>query len=261
MQTHSTVIITGASSGIGRDLALVMAREGYDLGLIARREELLQELKEEIVAKYPDRKVCYAVCDVRDDEKTRSTIFSLADQLGGLGVFVANAGTGGPTPGQKVYWPKHKKVAEINFVAAIGSIEVAKEIMIKQRAGTLVAISSIAAARGFPQASIYSATKAGLAVYLESLRVDLKKCGITVTSIHPGYIDTPFLTSRKNKMFLISSPKAAEKIFYALQKKKKRYFFPWQMHLIYTLVHHLPNFLYDALVSFVGSTLGPERKN
>ncbi len=260
MKNTSTAIITGASSGIGRDLALVMARAGYDLGLIARREELLRELQEEIITKYPTRKIFYVASDVRDDDKTRTAIFSLADQLGGLGVFVANAGTGGPTPGAKIYWPKHKKVAEINFVAAIGSIEAAKEIMVKQGSGTLAAISSIAAARGFPQASIYSATKAGLAVYLESLRLDLKNCGITVTSIHPGYIDTPFLTSKKNKMFLISSPKAAEKIFYAIQKKKKRYFFPWQMSLIYRFAYHLPDFLYDAIISFSGSALGPEKK-
>ena len=243
-----TAIITGASSGIGRDLALVLAREGYDLGLIARREDLLGQLKSEIIQKYPARKVICKICDVMDLQCTADTIETLSKELGRLDIFVANAGLGHSTPA----WKNDAKITldifQVNVMGAVASLEAAKAIILKQRSGHLVGISSVAANRGLPASSAYCASKAALSVYLEALRVDLKGLGITVSSIHPGFIATP-MTSKNGKMpFLLDSSLAAEKIFRAIVKKKKRYVFPWQMAFLYQLLRFMPNGLYDCLM-------------
>lgn len=248
--TSPTAIITGASTGIGRALALVLARKGYDLGLIARRDDLLKELQEEILQKFPDRRVFTAAVDVTDEEKLAQIFETLVSQLGFLDLFVANAGVGGTTPGWKDCWEETKKIIDINFRGGVHSLELAKQVMLRQKRGHLVGISSIAAVRGLPQSSAYCASKAGLATYLEALRIDLKGKGIAVTCIYPGFIDTPMTKDHRYRPFLISSEESAEKIYRAIRCKKARTFFPWPMTLLYYFLRHLPNRLYDIFLSF-----------
>ncbi len=244
-----TVIITGASSGIGRALALLMAEEGYDLGLIARRRELLESAQSEISRYHPKIKVKIYPCNVADTDECRKAIFKLAHELQHLDVFVANAGVGGSTPGGDPCWEESQKIIETNVRGAIASLEAAKEIMLKQKSGHLVGISSIAAARGLPQSSAYCMSRAAIAVYLESLRVDLKNRGIFVTSIHPGFVDTPMTKKMSSRPFLVSAEKGAEEIFWAIRRKKARHYFPFMMRVVYPLLKHMPDCVYDWIFS------------
>lgn len=245
-----TVIITGASTGIGRTLSLIMAREGYHLGLTARRPKLLEELKTEIVNKYPQAKIFYIPCDVTNEQECRGAIQKLSSQLGRLDVFVANAGIGFPTPAWRKNWEDIKQILMTNTIGCIASLETAKEIMLDQKSGHLVGISSVAAYRGLPETSAYCTSKAALTTYLESIRVDLKPYNINVTSIHPGYIDTPM--TKKNKYYmplLLSSEVGTEKIFRAIKKKKKRYILPWPLKFAVWIMEFMPNALFDKLIS------------
>lgn len=246
--THATAIITGASTGIGRALALLMSEKGYDIGLLARRGDLLNQLRQDILRHFPDRKVFTASCDVTDAESCRRTIAGLADQLGHLDVFVANAGIGFRTPAANTDWKGVLQILQTNLIGAITSLEMAKEIMLNQREGHLVGISSVAATRGLPDSSAYCASKAGLSTYLESLRIDLKPYGILVTSVHPGYIATPMTEKNQNMPFLLSVEEGANQVFSAIVKKKKRYIFPWQLRPLVGFLHCMPVSLYDSMM-------------
>lgn len=244
-----TAIITGASTGIGRSLALLMASHGYDLGLMARRQNLLEELKTEIQKKYPERKIFIYSADVADTKKIRSSIFDLSKQLGHLDIFIANAGIGYPIPAWKNNWQDVHNILLTNVMGTIDSLEAAKEVMLNQKKGHLVGISSVAGFKGLPTSSAYCASKAALTTYLEGIRLDLKKYHITVTSIHPGYVATPMTAHRKYMPFLLSPEKASLKIYRAIQKKKSRFIFPWPMWFAVKILEFIPNRIYDFLMS------------
>ncbi|MBI4411335.1 MAG: SDR family NAD(P)-dependent oxidoreductase [Deltaproteobacteria bacterium] len=242
-------IITGASTGIGRDLSLVLAREGYDLGLTARREDLLLALKDEISGRYPDGKVFVAPADTTNESDLEAAMKDLIGKLGRLDLMIANAGIGYPTPAWKNNWPDIKKILEVNVMGAIHSLELAKEAMLKQGAGHLVGISSVAGFRGLPASSGYCTSKSALTTYLESIRIDLKPLGIAVTSIHPGYIATPMTKKNPYMPFLLSPETAARKISRAIRRKKARYLFPWQIALLVRIMRVIPDSVFDWVMS------------
>ncbi len=242
-----TAVITGASTGIGKSLAFKLAQEGYALGLIARRGDLLEKLKQDIETSVPGTRVLWKACDVVEDESFRHQLQSLVSELGQLDLFIANAGVGVNTPGYKSCWPSIKSILDVNVVGAISSLEAAKEIMLRQKSGHLVGISSVAAVRGLPGSSAYCCSKAALSAYLESIRIDLKLVGISVTSIHPGFIATP-MTAKNNSMpFLLSADQAALIISKTIQKKKARKTFPWPMLVFTWILRFCPDALYDAV--------------
>lgn len=247
--TKLSVIITGASTGIGRELALIFAREGYNIGLMARRSGLLEELQKEIAQKYPDCQIHMAPCDITHEEESRQTVFSLHQKLGSLDLFIANAGIGAPTPAFESNWNSVRAILQTNIMGTIASLEAAKEIMLKQGSGHLVGISSVSSFRGLPASSAYCASKAALSTYLEAIRVDLKNVGIMVTSIHPGFILTPMTEKNKYMPFLLSASRGSEKIFRAIKKKKARHVFPWPMKALTYLMYFMPDSLYDWLIS------------
>lgn len=246
-----TIIITGASSGIGYELAKLYAQAGFNLGLLARRLDLLNELKSELESKYAI-KVFVEACDVAQLDQCQKSIQNLSQALGGLDIFIANAGFGLQTPAWKPSWPTVRQILEINLMGAIASIEAAKDIMLPQKKGQLVGITSIAGFRGLPTSSGYSTSKVALTAYLECIRADLKQGGLGVTAIHPGFIETFMTQKNKYKMpFLLSAPVAAQMIFDAIQKKKSRYVFPWQMKILVGFLYHLPDCVYDFLMGLV----------
>lgn len=244
-----TALITGASTGIGKELARLMARQGYMLGLIARRAPLLEELRLQILGENPQAQVWTAVADVNDDVQIRTAILGLAEKFGGLDIFIANAGIGVQTPAWKNNWQEIRPILQTNILGAIASLEAAKEIMLKQKSGHLVGISSVAAFRGLPATSAYCTSKAALMTYLEAIRADLKGNGITVTSIHPGFIATPMTEKNGFMPFLLSAEVGAQKILRAIQKKKSRFIFPWPMKILVGMMRLLPDGLYDWIVS------------
>jgi len=245
-----TTLITGASAGIGTALAEVYAKHGYDLILMARRGDKLNEIRTRLALLYPDIAVTCVVSDVAHTEKHRDDIQKVCAGLSTLNVAIANAGIGGVTNGWTDAWEKASEILTVNVLGAVATLETCKMIMLKQGFGHLVGITSVASARGLPQSSAYCASKAALEVYLESLRIDLNNRGIEVTAIHPGFVSTS-MTEKNGKMpFLITAEAAAQRIYQGVEKRKARVFFPAPMAVAVWLLRRMPNTLYDLLMSF-----------
>ena len=245
-----TTLITGASTGIGTALADVYAKHGYDLILMARRGDKLNEIKARLESLYSGIAVSCVVSDVSNTEKHREDIRTACAGLSTLNVAIANAGIGGVTNGWMDAWEKASEILTVNILGAVATLETCKMIMLKQGFGHLVGITSVASARGLPQSSAYCASKAALEVYLESLRIDLSNRGIEVTAIHPGFVSTP-MTEKNGKMpFLITPEDAAQRIYHGVEKHKARVFFPAPMAMAVWLLRRIPNTLYDSLMSF-----------
>jgi short-subunit dehydrogenase len=204
------VFITGASSGIGKALALELAGRGYDLFLTARRHEELERLRTEIARAHPDRRVEVRRLDVTDDADVASAIEEAAASLGRLDVVVANAGLGSSGPVGSGHFDRDRQIIETNVIGAIATIDAAVALFRRQGGpGQVVGISSVAGVRGLPGSASYSASKAAVAVYLESVRAETHGEPITATTIAPGYIDTPINQDMKSRPFLIDVEKGA----------------------------------------------------
>jgi NAD(P)-dependent dehydrogenase (short-subunit alcohol dehydrogenase family) len=199
-----TVFITGASSGIGRALALEFARRGYDLFLTARRLGALEALRDEIAGAQPARRVEVRQLDVTNDADVVAAIDEAAEKLGRLDIVVANAGLGNSPAVGAGEMERNRALVETNVIGAIATIDAAVALFRRQGGpGQVVGISSVAGVRGLPGSAAYSASKAAVTVYLESVAVETHHEPITVTTIAPGYIDTPINQDMKSRPFLI----------------------------------------------------------
>jgi short-subunit dehydrogenase len=204
-----TVFITGASSGIGRALAREFAGRGYDLFLTARRLDELERLRTEIAAADPARRVEVRQLDVTDDADVAAAIAEAAEKLGRCDIVVANAGLGSSGPVGEGRMARDRQVIETNLIGAMATVDAAVAQLRRQGGGQIVGISSVAGVRGLPGSGSYSASKAGLAVYLDSVRAETHREPIKVTTIAPGYIDTPINQDVKSRPFLIDVQKGA----------------------------------------------------
>ena len=270
--TDKVVLITGASSGIGRALALELARRGAKLGLLARGVEAasssgpssanriqpsprLQAIADEIEhessgkgVKRPE--VVLLPADVRDHEAVRAAADELRKQLGPIDVLIANAGITAITDAAELNPEEFANVMDVNLMGAVNSVAAVLPEMIKRGRGHLVAISSLAAYRGHRKAAAYSASKASLSSFFESVRIDLIGRGVDVTIIHPGFIKTPLTAGRKAWLpFIMEVDRAATKIINAIEKRKKSYAFPWQLATYVRAGMIMPSRLYDLLSS------------
>ena len=205
-----TVFITGASSGIGRALALELAGRGYDLFLTARRLEALEEVRNAIASRDPDRRVEVRQLDVTDDADVAAALAEAAERLGRCDIVVANAGVGNSGRVGEGNMERGRLIVETDLIGAMATVDAAVALFRRQGGdGQVVGIGSVAGVRGLPGSSSYSAAKAGLAAYLESVRAETHREPITVTTIAPGYIDTPLNRDMKSRPFLIDVEKGA----------------------------------------------------
>jgi short-subunit dehydrogenase len=246
--TNKVVMITGASSGIGKGLALEIASRGASVGLVARRESLLDELAGEIKAR--NAKAVSASADVRDPEAVRAAADRFRKELGPIDILIANAGIG-TTDHAVQLKPEHvANVIGINVLGAVNSVAAVAPEMVARRQGRLVAISSLAAYRGLAKSAAYCASKAALSSYFESLRIDLRHTGVGVTIIHPGFIKTALTAGREAKMpYLMELDDAVKKIVLAIEKEKKTYAFPWQLATIVRAGMIMPTAMYDWIAA------------
>ena len=239
-----TVMITGASSGIGHGLALELSRRGAKLGLIARRAEKLAELVREIEGT--NGKAIALPADVMDVNSVVAAATQLRSTFGPIDVLIANAGVGATVDGAELKGSTVAGVINVNVLGAANSVEAVVPEMVQRGSGQLVVISSLAAYRGLPKSAAYCASKAAVSAFFESLRLDLKPRGIDVTIIHPGFIKTPLTAGRHAQMpFLMELEDAVQKIISAIEKRKKSYAFPWQLASIVRAGMIMPNFMYD----------------
>lgn len=242
--TNKTVMITGASSGIGKGLALEIAARGGRLGLLARREAVLNELVEEIRAQNGTAMAVGA--DVRDASAVRVAADKIRAELGPIDVMIANAGIGTTGHASQLNPDQVAEVININVLGSVNSVAAVAPEMIERKSGQLVAISSLAAYRGLAKSAAYSASKAAMSSFFESLRIDLRNSGVTVTIIYPGFIKTPLTAGRNAKMpYLMELDDAVKKIVNAIEKGKRSYAFPWQLATIVRSGLVMPAAMYD----------------
>ena len=237
-------MITGASSGIGKGIALEIASRGAHLGLLARREELLSEIVGE--AKKHNVKAVAAAADVRDVKAVREAADRFRKELGPIDVLIANAGIGTSDHATRLT-PEHAaNVMGINVLGAVNSVAAVMPEMVERKQGRLVAISSLAAYRGLSKSAAYCASKAAMSSYFESLRIDLRHTGVGVTIIHPGFIKTDLTAGRNAKMpYLMELDDAVKKIVSAIEREKRSYSFPWQLATIVRASMLMPPAMYD----------------
>ena len=235
-------MITGASSGLGKGMALEIAARGGHLGLLARREDLLKEIVEEI----RNVKAVFATADVRDAKAVREAADRFRKELGPIDILIANAGIGTADHATSLT-PEHAaNVIGINVLGAINSVAAVLPEMVERKKGRLVAISSLAAYRGLAKSAAYCASKAALSAYFESLRIDLRHAGVGVTTIHPGFIKTDLTAGRHSKMpYLMELDDGVRRIITAIEKEKKTYAFPWQLATIVRASMMMPAAMYD----------------
>jgi len=244
------ILITGASTGIGYAISRELGKKGCYIAILARREDKLQALAEEI-RKYGGQALAIPV-DVMDADSVKQAITTANRDLDGLDVVIANAGVGILKPAHQIE-PRHvDRMVDVNLKGAMYTLLAGLDILLQHGGGQLVGVSSIASYRGLPQSSVYSATKAALSSFLESLRVEYAKKNIRVTTICPGYIKTPMTEGAKMPMpMMLEADVAARMIIDAIEKEKKVYGFPWPMNFGVKLVRFLPNFIYDAVIKLV----------
>jgi short-subunit dehydrogenase len=246
--TNKVVFITGASSGIGKGVALEIAARGAHLGLLARREELLNEIVDEARAK--GVKAIAVTADVRDAKAVREAADRVRRELGPIDILIANAGIGTSDHALRLT-PEHAaNVISINVLGAVNSVAAVLAEMMERKQGRLVAISSLAAYRGLAKSAAYCASKAALSSYFESLRIDLRDSGVGVTIIHPGFIKTPLTAGREAKMpYLMELDDGVKKIVLAIEREKKSYAFPWQLATIVRAGLIMPTAMYDWIAA------------
>ena len=239
------VFITGASSGIGQALAQHYAKEGAIIGLVARRADLLVALQESL----PTETAIYAL-DVRDAEALEQAALDFIARFGATDVVIANAGVSASTLTEnKDDIKTFQAVIDINLLGMVHTFQPFIQFMKQAGKGSLVGIASVAGIRGLPGASAYSASKAAVISYLESLRVELSPNGISVTTIAPGYIKTPMTDINEYAMpFLMAPDVAAKKFAQAIAKKSRFIVIPWQMGCLTHLMRFLPPRFWDYVM-------------
>ena len=242
------IFLTGASSGIGQALAREFAANGASLGLVARRQEKLEEL----IASLPHPHLHTAiVCDVTDRDALIKAARKFDQSCGGTDIAIACAGI---SVGVKTQYredlDEFDKVFETNVLAMASTFHAFIEPMMERKHGTLVGIASAAGIRGLPGSEAYCASKSAVITYCESLRVEMKKYGVGVVTISPGFVKTPLTAHNPYKMPFLMEPQAfAKEAVTAIMEKKSYVTIPWQMGVLTKLLRILPNGIFDRILA------------
>lgn len=217
---RKTILITGASSGLGRGMAREFAKTGRNLALCARRTDRLAELKAELEAAHPGIRVSIRALDVNQYEQVFEVFKAFREEFGGLDRVIVNAGVGKGQPIGTGYFHANRKTAETNFVAALAQCEAAVEIFRAQNSGHLVMISSMSALRGMPKnLTTYAASKAAAAALAEGIRADLLRTPIKVTTLFPGYIRSEINEKLKNTPFIVDTETGCRALVAAIERE------------------------------------------
>ena len=245
MNEYRSAVITGASSGLGRGLALWFAKRGVRVFAAARRADRLKSLEEESKAQGSGTIEAVSL-DVNDARATLTTLLALDERAGGIDLVIANAGIAPTTNGKRLAWEDVEATISTNVVGAAATISALIPRMVERQRGHLVGVSSIAAYRGLPKSAAYSASKAFVTTFLEGLRVDLKPVGIQVTSINPGFVKTEITAKNNFKMpFMLETEDAVERIGQAILRGDSEFAFPGPLVAVSKLMKVLPNGVWD----------------
>ena len=236
-----SAIIIGASSGIGRALAVILSTDGYRVGLVARRTDLLAQLGAEL----PGPSVIKTV-DVSQPDLAMPLLRELIEELRDVELFIVSAGTG--FENAALAWEPERDTIAVNVLGFAGMVNVAVAHLETRGSGHLVGISSLAGLRGNSVAPAYAASKAFVSNYLQGMRHRFSKLKlpIAVTDVQPGFVDTRM--AKGDRLFWVASPqKAARQIAGAIRGRKRRVYITKRWRLIAWLLHVLPDALYFRL--------------
>lgn len=240
---RQNILITGASSGLGRGMAIEFAKRGRNLALCARRLDRLEELKAELERDYPDIRVFIRPLDVNDHAQVFEVFQGFTEDFGGrLDRVIVNAGMGKGAALGTGNFEANRQTAETNFVAALAQCEAALSQFRAQNSGHLVTISSVSAVRGFRRAmTVYAATKAALTSLSEGIRVDLLGTPIKVTTVHPGFIRSEINVKVEKVPFIVDTETGCRAMVKAIEKEGANVFVPtWPWAVMRYLLKLMP---------------------
>lgn len=238
------VVISGASSGLGLALARHYLERGAMVAGFARRADLLHAL----LAEFPGQVYCYPL-DVCDEHAIQYAANNFIAQVGVPDVVIANAGVSvGTLTEYAEDLTVFQRVMDVNVQGMVKTFQPFLVPMRAARHGTLVGIASVAGFRGLPGASAYSASKAAVISYLESLRVELYRSGVSVLTICPGYIKTDMTAANPYPMpFILDANVAASRMVSVIERNIPFSIIPWQMSVLGRVLKLLPRWIYDRL--------------
>ena len=232
--------ITGASSGIGKALAIKFANEGWQVAASARRESLLKELSNQYtnIQSFP--------LDVTDSDKCKSVFKDILEKFENIEICVFGTGIYDKKSEKKFNLEKIKKIMEVNFFGTMNSINSVYDYFGQRKVGQISIISSVAGYRGLPAAGAYCASKSALTSFAESLHFEMKRKNVRVSLISPGFIKTPMTDQNDFPMPMIKSPEfAADQIYNGLIKKSGfEIHFPKVFTFFMKFLRILPNIFY-----------------
>ena len=241
---NKVIWITGASSGIGKSLAIKFANEGWQVAASARRENLLKELSDTSsnIHSFP--------LDVTDSQKCKNVSKEIINKLENIEICVFCTGIHDPKSERSLNLEKVKKIMEVNFFGTINSINSVYDYFKEKESGHISMVSSVAGYRGLPAGGAYCASKSALTTFAESLYFDLKRFNVRVSVVHPGFIKTPMTDQNDFPMPMIKSPEfAADEMFKGLtQSNAFEIHFPKQFTFIMKILKIMPNWLYLKLI-------------
>lgn len=239
---RKNILITGASSGLGRGMAIEFAKMGRNLALCARRVDRLESLKAELMTINPHIHVIIKALDVNDHDAVFKVFNEFKQELGQLDRVIVNAGMGKGASIGTGYFEANKQTAITNFVSALAQCEAAVGIFREQNSGHLVTISSISAVRGFRRAlNVYAATKAAISSLSEGLRIDLARTPIKVSTIHPGFIRSEINEKVEKVPFMVDTETGCKAIVKAVEKERANSYVPsWPWSILQLIMRIAP---------------------
>lgn len=224
---RKNILITGASSGLGRGMAREFAARGRNLALAARRTERLEELRDELLAANPGVTVAIRTLDVDRHDDVFTVFRELDDELGGLDRVIVNAGLGKGQPLGTGYFRANAQTANTNFLGALAQSEAALELFRPRDTGHLVLISSVSAVRGMPRnMTTYAASKAAVAALGEGMRADLATTGIDVSTVFPGFIRSEINENVKKVPLIVDTETGCRALVKAIEKEPAKAYVP-----------------------------------
>ena len=248
---NKTIVITGASAGIGRALAQECFNRGYHLGLTGRRVDALEALRTELLASRPQaqQRIELSALDVDDGDSVAPTLHSLFERLEQVDVVVVNAGINQYSKVGRGDFSKERQVLQTNLIGAIATVNAAAEFFLGQGRGHIVGISSLASLKGMPTQGAYCASKAGFSMYLDSARIELKPKNIRITKILPGFVVTDIMPNIEKFPFAVPAAQASREMLDLIEKGRELGVvpgYPWR--LLRPLIAHIPDGLWKKLM-------------